>query len=67
MRMHKFLKEGFMKDEKQDEALIMLRQQINESMKPLICKNTELNWPRSRKSLNFYMLKILGKILRVMP
>jgi len=48
-----------------EEKINLLKKEINESMKPLIHKNKELNWPRGRKSLNVYILNILGKILRV--
>ncbi len=47
-----------------EEEINLMRAEINESMKPLIYKNKELNWPRNRKSLNVYTLNILGKILR---
>jgi len=47
-----------------EREINLLRDEINESMKSLIHKNRELNWPRNRKSLNVYVMNILGNILR---
>ncbi len=53
-------------DNGNEDEINLMRAEINESMKPLIYKNKELNWPRNRKSLNVYALNILGKILRML-
>ncbi|ODS41808.1 MAG: B12-binding domain/radical SAM domain protein [Candidatus Altiarchaeales archaeon IMC4] len=44
-------------------ALKSLKSEIDETMKPLMCKDSELNWPRGRKSLKMYALKCLNKIM----
>jgi len=47
-----------------EEEINLIRDEINKLIKPLIHKNNELNLPRNGKSLNVYILNILGKILR---
>lgn len=49
-----------------EQEINSLRDEINDSMKSLIHKNQELNWPRKRKSLYVYALNIFGKVLRML-